>query len=253
MPWAKGNFKGNDVWIEVGADGTPIRHGALLGVRYKADDGAKIYRARADGVTVVGAPESLPGGVSAAAGGAAPASTSTQRAGRGSGFGSANTRTEAQAQAARTDLASRLAALAPGTHLVFTDGACTGNPGPAGSGAVVRLADGRRAEGHLALGSGTNNIAELSAIGLGLKLLADHGVAVEAPVAILTDSDYSNGVLTRGWKPKANVELIAELKLRLKVWKNLQILWVPGHAGVAENERADELARRGAQESRGRR
>lgn len=265
MPWAKASFKGNDVWVEVGPDGSPRAQGPLVGIRYKADEGAKIYRARAESIEVRGAPEELPSGASLEAGlgasgasgtpaaGASSGAGARGKSGRGSGFGSAKTRTEGQAQAARQDLKARMAALSPETTLVFTDGACTGNPGPAGSGAVVRRPDGTRAERHLALGQGTNNIAELSAIGLALDLLDEAGVAADAPVVIFTDSDYSNGVLTRGWKAKANVELIAGLKARLRKWKALDIQWVPGHAGVPENERADELARRGSTESRGRR
>ena len=69
-------------------------------------------------------------------------------------------------------------------------------------------------------------------------------------VALFTDSQYALGVLTKGWKAKANQELIAEVKAALRPWKQLTVEWVAGHVGVADNERADALARRGVEESR---
>ena len=64
-----------------------------------------------------------------------------------------------------------------------------------------------------------------------------------AKVVVHTDSQYSIGVLTKGWKAKANVELVAKIVALVKAHKGLKIVYVPGHAGVAGNERADELAR----------
>ena len=115
---------------------------------------------------------------------------------------------------------------------------------------MVKLADGRQIERHKALGEGTNNIGELVAIGMALEILREQEVARDAQVALFTDSDYSIGVLTRAWKPKANIGLIGGLKRALAEWKSLTIYWVAGHAGVTENERADALARKGVEESR---
>ena len=134
--------------------------------------------------------------------------------------------------------------------LAFTDGACTGNPGPAGSGAVVKLSDGRTVEASRALGTATNNIGELTAIAMALDLLDQNDVTLAEPVAIFTDSQYAIGVLAKGWKAKANVELIAHIKARLRMRRATQLHWVAGHVGVVENERADELAREGVEESR---
>ncbi len=132
----------------------------------------------------------------------------------------------------------------------FTDGACSGNPGPAGSGCVVKLPDGRVLERHRALGEGTNNIAELVAIGMALEVLRDEGLDRQTPVAVFSDSSYCRGVLSQGWKAKANGVLIRKLKEAMAEWPNAELHWVAGHVGIAENERADALARKGVYESR---
>ncbi|TVQ94146.1 MAG: ribonuclease HI [Deltaproteobacteria bacterium] len=133
------------------------------------------------------------------------------------------------------------------TSIAYTDGACKGNPGPAGSGVALRLPGGRRAEASRSLGRATNNIAELTAIGVALELLEEAGVDPTDPVVILTDSDYSHGVLCRGWKAKANRPLILELRERLAARPGVRIEWVAGHAGIAGNERADALANVGVE------
>lgn len=136
--------------------------------------------------------------------------------------------------------------------VVWTDGACSGNPGPAGSGVVVELVD-RKVERHLALGHATNNVGELTAVRMALTMLDELGVSRDSAVTVHTDSKYAIGVLVSGWKAKANVELITELKAELRGWSGVRLKWVEGHAGVPGNERADALARRGVEESRRRR
>jgi ribonuclease HI len=98
--------------------------------------------------------------------------------------------------------------------------------------------DGKRRE-HKEPGHGTNNIAELTAILRGLDMLdrTDH------PVLVYTDSSYAIGVVSLGWKAKANVELVAEIRDRLAAFDDCRFVKVPGHAGVPENERCDALAR----------
>jgi len=61
--------------------------------------------------------------------------------------------------------------------------------------------------------------------------------------ADLHDSSYSIGVLTQGWKAKANTELVARVKRALAVMRDVRLIHVRGHAGIALNERADVLAR----------
>jgi ribonuclease HI len=235
------------VWAEVDAAGHPAVEGGRRSIRYSDSEGATLYRASASLVRdEPGAARELPAGVAAQPRepGASPASK------KGSGFGSANGRTAGQATAAAADARARIGALPDGCVLAFTDGACTGNPGPAGSGVVLRLPDGRTVEDWRALGRATNNIGELTAIAMALEGLVREGVAPQAPIAIFTDSQYAIGVLAKGWKAKANAELIADIKSSLRAWPRAELHWVAGHVGVAENERADTLARRGVEESR---
>jgi ribonuclease HI len=137
---------------------------------------------------------------------------------------------------------------------IFTDGACSGNPGPGGWGAILRLRGGPH-DGRVKELSGgealtTNNRMELMAAISALS-------ALKEPVAVdlYTDSNYvrdgingwidnwkRNGWRTSEKKPVKNAELwqaLDEARRRHKVtWH-----WVKGHAGHPENERADELAR----------
>lgn len=121
---------------------------------------------------------------------------------------------------------------------IYADGACSGNPGPAGLGIVLVSPTGEVNEGFEYLGVGTNNIAELTAI-----LRAAEALPRSASAVLHTDSQYSIGVLTKGWKAKANQELVATVKQALVARPTWRIVYVPGHAGVPLNERADELAR----------
>ena len=127
--------------------------------------------------------------------------------------------------------------LAPteGAVIAYCDGACSGNPGPAGLGAVIRH-DGLELRLAEYLGQGTNNIAELTAI---LRVLQE---APDGPLTIYTDSSYAIGLLTKNWKAKKNKELVAELRETLDGRPDTDFVYVPGHAGVALNEVADELA-----------
>jgi ribonuclease HI len=133
------------------------------------------------------------------------------------------------------------AATGPATE-IWTDGACSGNPGPMGIGVVI-LDAGKRKEISEYLGIGTNNIAELVAVERGLEVADKLGIAgQDRSIRVYTDSSYSIGVLSKGWKAKANQELIARLRKRLTTMPNVQFVKVAGHAGIPENERCDELA-----------
>jgi ribonuclease HI len=136
----------------------------------------------------------------------------------------------------------RPAAKAPSTGPaveIWTDGACSGNPGPMGIGMVVIDGKDRKEKGEF-LGIGTNNIAELTAIERGVDMVGATSAAQR--LRVYTDSSYAIGVLSKGWKAKANQELIAKIKRRLAPL-NIEFVKVSGHAGVPENERCDELAR----------
>jgi ribonuclease HI len=129
---------------------------------------------------------------------------------------------------------------ADGAVELWTDGACSGNPGPMGIG-IVAIDGGKRKELGQYLGIGTNNIAELTAIDRAIDLIGDD--ARTRRLRIYTDSAYSIGVLSKGWKAKANQELIARMRKRLASLPDVEFVKVSGHAGVPENERCDELAR----------
>lgn len=138
----------------------------------------------------------------------------------------------------------------------YTDGACSGNPGPGGWGVLMRaMQDGRVAkERELKGGEAdtTNNRMELLAAINALETLAR-----ASDITIVTDSQYvKNGVTSwihswkrNGWKtsakkPVKNVELWQRLD-EAQARHNVNWEWVKGHAGHPENERADELAREG--------
>ncbi|MBI2375412.1 MAG: reverse transcriptase-like protein [Deltaproteobacteria bacterium] len=248
MPWRRAEFKGAEVWAETDESGALKVERGIVQVRYSAKAGAKSYGGGASRITLKAAPaEELP----------PPASREiedTTKTGplkssgksRGSGFGKAGERTEAQVALAADAARKLISELSSRAVLCFTDGACIGNPGPAGSGAVVILKDGRRGEQSRSLGRATNNVGELTAILLALELLEEAGIGLDEEIAIFTDSAYSHGVLTKGWKAKANVELIEELRRRLRSWPNATLHWIAGHVGVDGNERADRLANDGA-------
>jgi len=101
-----------------------------------------------------------------------------------------------------------------------------------------------QAQGHGEyLGRGTNNIAELTAIRRGLEIASELVPAGDRPIRVYSDSSYAIGLLSQGWKAKANQELVAELRDFLRAYRSLRMVKVEGHAGVPENERCDLLAR----------
>jgi ribonuclease HI len=121
--------------------------------------------------------------------------------------------------------------------LIFTDGASSGNPGPAGIGVVMRFGKYEKEISEY-IGLATNNIAELKAIQAGLLAMKK----TDLPVRIFTDSKYAYGVLTLGWKAKANREMVQSIKKMMMKFKNLKVIKIKGHAGDEGNERADFLA-----------
>ena len=124
---------------------------------------------------------------------------------------------------------------------VWTDGACSGNPGPMGIGVVVLTGDGRLELGEF-LGVGTNNIAELTAIERGLEVARELIADGARPIRVYSDSAYAIGLLSKSWKAKANKELVAQIRALVASLPDLTFVKVAGHAGVPENERCDELA-----------
>ena len=131
---------------------------------------------------------------------------------------------------------------------IFTDGACKGNPGPGGWGAVLNYQEHTKE----ICGSSpdtTNNIMELTAVIKALKVLKE-----PCSVIITTDSNYvkdgitdwinnwkKNGWKTANKKPVKNKEIWMKLD-KLSSEHDIEWRWVKGHSGHPENERADELA-----------
>jgi ribonuclease HI len=124
-----------------------------------------------------------------------------------------------------------------GEAVAYADGACSGNPGPAGLGVVLLTHDKRRELSEY-IGDGTNNIAEL----LGIQRAAEAFPSGARILHVYTDSSYAIGVLSKGWKAKANIQLIAGVKAALAKLPAWELHHVRGHHGVPLNERADVLA-----------
>jgi len=129
------------------------------------------------------------------------------------------------------------AAIQKDAVVIFTDGASSGNPGPAGIGVVMRHGKNER-EISKAIGKATNNIAELEAIRTGLAALKN----THLPVRVFTDSAYALGVLSLGWKAKKNTALVQSVKHLMAQFDDIELIKVPAHSGIADNERADILA-----------
>lgn len=132
---------------------------------------------------------------------------------------------------------------------IFTDGACSGNPGPGGYGVILRFGEHTK---ELSGGEHetTNNRMELTGVIIGLSALKE-----PCEVTLTTDSKYVVDSITKGWvygwqkkgwiksdkKPALNVDLWKQLLPLLEKHK-VNFVWVKGHAGPPENERCDQLA-----------
>ncbi|HLO78926.1 MAG TPA: ribonuclease HI [Magnetospirillum sp.] len=140
---------------------------------------------------------------------------------------------------------------------LYTDGACSGNPGPGGWGCILRF-KGVEKELYGGENPTTNNRMEMMAVVAGLNALTR-----PCTVEVYTDSEYVKKGMTewlRGWKARGWKTADKKPVKNDDLWKTLDEAasrhrvswhWVRGHAGHPENERADELARRGAQEAKG--
>ena len=132
---------------------------------------------------------------------------------------------------------------------IFSDGACSGNPGPGGYGVILRC-DGREKELSGGAPDTTNNRMELSGVIAGLEALK-----FPCKVILQTDSRYVVDGIEKGWakswrrnnwiksdkKPALNKDLWERLLELLEVHE-VSFVWIKGHAGHEENERCDRLA-----------
>jgi ribonuclease HI len=147
----------------------------------------------------------------------------------------------------------------PTIQSIYTDGACSGNPGPGGWGTVIYFDDGSVHEMGGSAAQTTNNRMEMQAAIAGLQLLIASGQT--EPIELFTDSEYvKKGITTwiagwkrKGWKtasnkPVLNQDLWQQLdqyNQAAKVQTGMPVQWtyVRGHAGNVGNERCDAIAR----------
>ncbi len=139
---------------------------------------------------------------------------------------------------------------------IWTDGACSGNPGPGGWGAILRMGEHEK-ELYGGDGDTTNNRMELQAAIEALNTLKR-----PCKVRLTTDSVYVKDGITKwlaGWKAKGWKTAAKKPVKNQDLWQaldeaqarhDIEWTWIKGHAGHAENERADELARLGIEEIR---
>ncbi len=211
MPWIEAVLRGQRVLARARADGALAVEGGRVEIRYRPNDG-RAYRAAAGNLQVAPGAQLLADETCS--------SINTERVPPAGG-----------PQDLRQHVSDRWCA--------YADGACSGNPGPAGCGVVLVSPDGKMHEGFEYLGEATNNIAELTAILRALEWTPSSATGL----TVHTDSQYSIGVLQRGWKAKANQELVRLAKESVTE-RRAHLVYVPGHRGVPLNERADELARK---------
>jgi ribonuclease HI len=208
MPWVEAVLRGNRVFARAKADGSLAVVRGRVEIRYKATDG-RAYRAMAENLDVAEGAPVLPDDTCVDEATSPPAARQYEHAPR-----------------------------VQGGWLAYADGACSGNPGPAGCGVVLVSPEGKLHDGLEYLGDATNNVAELTAILRALEWIP----ASAKSITVHTDSQYSIGVLQKGWKAKANQDLVRRAKEKLTS-RRAHLVYVPGHRGVVLNERADALAR----------
>ncbi|PRP94906.1 ribonuclease HI [Enhygromyxa salina] len=212
MPWKAFEYRGESVWVRVLETGKPIVRRGLVEFRYK-QGAIKSYRTQRENF---------------------------EEAGEGTGEILSDEAFGGQATTPSTKLREQPAVAADEqTIVIHTDGACSGNPGPAGIGVHIVRPD-KISEISEYIGEATNNVAELRAILRAIEEL--HEDERERTIHLYTDSGWSLGVLIGGWKAKKNVPLIDKIKARLPEFPKLELLKVRGHAGQDGNEEADALA-----------
>jgi ribonuclease HI len=232
MPWRTVELRGTRVFARCSPDGKLLEEDGKVEIRYRQNDG-KAYRALTR--NLVAADDKILPDEYCGEANAAPKAAGEAADKKPTG---ALSKAPSKAASKAAKGAAYTSATVSGEHVIaYTDGACSGNPGPAGLGVVMLHGEERRELSEY-LGVGTNNVAELTA-----SLRALEAMELPLPILVHTDSQYAIGVLTKGWKAKANQELIARIKERMKDVHQLKLVYVPGHAGVPLNERADELAR----------
>jgi len=221
MPWRRVRLRNAEVLARCDASGELISKEGRVEVRYKPNDGRAYFASAANLKPPGGAPKIEPDSFCGAGEAVKKPSKAKKKA---------SSATPAPEEPEGDEI------------LAYADGACSGNPGPAGVGAVAMWGDQMRELSEY-IGEATNNIAELTGILRAVELAHELG----RPLRLYTDSTYSIGVLTQGWKVKANKELVAKVRQALDAHPDTKLFHVRGHQGVRLNEHADELAVRAVQ------
>jgi ribonuclease HI len=199
--WKRMRFRNNKVWLAVDAQGRPVSKSNRVLIKYQLEQPHE-YWVNRDGISALG---------------------------------------ENAGERRRPDKALPDDAIEAGSGAevieIYTDGASSGNPGPAGIGVLMRYASHRR-EISEHIGVATNNVAELKAIEAALAAVKNKRL----PVRIFTDSSYAYGLLACNWKARKNRDLVERIRRQIARFPDLQLIKVKGHAGEEGNERADFLA-----------
>lgn len=214
IQWKRMAFKKNKVWMAVQKDGSPMEKNSKVLIKYQRDQDYE-YWVHKNSIKPL---EALGSEIK-------PSSKT-----------SAKTPKKQPSKIVQTGRSDETLSRKD-TICIYTDGASSGNPGPAGIG-VLLCYDKHEKEISKYIGTATNNIAELEAIRIGLIEVKNPNL----PVNVYTDSSYAYGVLVQGWKAKANKELVDQIKKITAQFKDLKFIKVKGHAGHIGNERADKLA-----------
>lgn len=212
--WMRKRFKGNKVWMAMDRRGRPVTDKNKVLIKYQLDQSYK-YWVRADKIEDLDAENQK----KASAKPNEPPKTHPGKDSPPAPPGPEDSKPDAQA-----------------IH-VYTDGASSGNPGPAGIGVLLQYGPHER-EISRYIGSATNNIAELLAVKAALESIKRKDIAIR----LYTDSSYVYGLLSGGWKAHKNKALVNEIRGLCRGFSDLKLIKVKGHAGIEGNVKADQLA-----------
>jgi len=212
--WQRMWFKNNKVWMALDPKGAPLAKDGKVLIKYQLKQDYEYWVSRSNVDPIDSRPQEAP---------------------------SRNRRNKRKTGSVKNESAGADAAWDEAAYrdkiCVFTDGASSGNPGPAGIGVLLRYGEHEK-EISKFIGNATNNIAELMAIRTGLSAVKN----TTKPVRLFTDSEYAYGLLMLNWKAHKNQQMVASVKEAMARFRDLKIIKVKGHAGHPANERADFLA-----------
>jgi ribonuclease HI len=212
--WTRMWFKTNKVWMAVDAQGKPIIKDGKVRIKYQLKQDYEYWVNRSN-VRPINSPP--------------PKIQITNKKKAQTKKSAKSVVTQEAIGWDESDLADKIC--------VFTDGASSGNPGPAGIGVFLQYGEQKK-EISKFLGDATNNVAELKAIQVGLLAVKNR----TKPIRLFTDSQYAYGLLVLNWKARKNQKIVDSIKQTMNHFKDLKIIKVKGHAGLPGNEKADLLA-----------